>query len=161
VYVSSQAAPDPCGSYCSAARTLAHADRPKQALKWLQDQVPVQILTSNMVKAVVTPLLSNGRVQEAQQAVDWACDKFQATTLTVADDAEAAGSSGRTDDAAGVAAAAQQLLCDSHQSSCPALRLKVAAAHGDLKRVHEEWAAITAQEQQHELQRQQQQQGRD
>jgi hypothetical protein len=116
--------------------SLARADRPGKALQWLQQSVPAQLLTSNMVRMLVQPLLQQGHVAAAEQALHWAAGRLQQP-----------GQSGEFSDTAAGQDQQQVLLRDDLQV-LPCMRLAVAAAKGTLGAVQAEWAAIQQEQQQ-------------
>uniref|UniRef100_A0A383VS54 PROP1-like PPR domain-containing protein n=1 Tax=Tetradesmus obliquus TaxID=3088 RepID=A0A383VS54_TETOB len=122
--------------------SLAKAGRPGKALQWLQQSVPLHLLTSNMLRHLVQPLLQQGNVAAAEQALRWAAQRMQQPEQP----------SGDVSDAAAGGQQQQQLLRDDLQV-LPCMRLAVAAAKGTLGAVQAEWDAIQ-QEQQQLLQQQ-------
>jgi hypothetical protein len=131
--------------------SLAKAGRPGKALQWLQDSVPPQLLTSNMLRNLVQLLLQQGNVAAAEQALRWAAGRMQQPEqqgdVTGSADADAAGQEQQ-----------QHLLRDDLQV-LPCMRLAVAAAKGTLGAVQAEWDAIQQEQQRQFQQRLGQQQG--
>jgi hypothetical protein len=129
--------------------SLARADRPCKALQWLQESVPAQLLTSNMVRMLVQPLLQQGHVAAAEQALRWAAGRMKQPEQTGDLPVAAAGLNQQQQQ--------QQVLLHDDLQVLPCMRLAVAAAKGTLGAVQAEWAAIQ-QEQQEQQQLQQPQQ---
>lgn len=126
---------------------LAHSGQASRAKRWLQEEVPKQVISSSMLRAVVQPLLQQGHVQTADEILQWVGSRWQPGS-TAADGTAALGSNGSDSLSTGNAAAGcVALLLQDSQQVVPCMRLMVAGARRNIAAVQAEWTALQQQQQ--------------
>lgn len=131
--------------HVAVLRGLAQADRPQEALAWLQQRVPAHALTPRMVRALVQPLLQHGRVTEAERTLGWAGSRLAAVQAAPDAAADAAAAAAAEDGAErgseDTGDAGDALALSDNVQVLPCMRLMVAAAKRSFVAVQQAWAA--------------------